>query len=76
MYKFVNQAAKTCFYSIKQFIVHVAGGWSPKQVVATIPITIGSVPYRPPTLLPSVEPSAPPLSPPPYSQDSQPYPGE
>lgn len=60
-------------YELK-FIVHVAGGWSPKQVVATIPITIGSVPYRPPTLLPSVEPSAPPLSPPPYSQDSQPYP--
>lgn len=60
-------------YELK-FIVHVASGFSTKKIVSTIPITIGSVPYRYPALLPSLEPSAPPLSPPVYSEDAQPYP--
>lgn len=59
-------------YELK-FIVQVAGGLS-KDLTVTIPITIGSVPYRPPSLFPEVEPSAPPLSPPPYSEDAQLYP--
>ncbi|KAL9979577.1 hypothetical protein ACROYT_G017255 [Oculina patagonica] len=60
-------------YEMK-FIIHVSG-WSSKDFTLTIPITIGSVPYQPPCLPAPVEPSAPPLTPPPYSEEIQPYPG-
>lgn len=56
-----------------QFILHVSG-WRAKDLILSVPLTIGSVPYQPPVLPTSVEPSAPPLSPPPYSE-GQTYPG-
>ena len=59
---------------LKQFTVHMSG-FSAKDLILTIPITIGSVPYQPPHQPSAVQPSAPPLTPPPgYSEDFQPYP--
>ncbi|PFX33067.1 Arrestin domain-containing protein 3 [Stylophora pistillata] len=56
-----------------KFILHVSG-WRAKDLVLSVPLTIGSVPYQPPFLPTSLEPSAPPLSPPPYSEGGQPCP--
>ena len=75
MQQVLNYKHSVWYFLSPQFVVHISG-WNSKDLTLTIPITIGSVPYQPPSLPSPVEPSAPPLDfPPPYSEDIQPHPG-